>query len=175
MRIRAVTLLTSLVTVGALVVGASVAVSAGAKGAPKAAPCAGSTKATAIKQIKSAYDFFLNGTTKPPRSNDVRQGYISGMSDPALAAVFQKTFVANAAQAAMTNVKIKSVTCTAKDKATVKGDLILGGKPVAGIFPSPAFAVIENGIWKASKQTFCDLVSLSDSTVAQAGQPCAVQ
>src|SRR5260370_17797640 len=104
MRIRAVTLLTSLVTVGALVVGASVADFAEDKGAPKAAPCAGSTKATAIKQIKSAFDFFLNGTTKPPRANDVRKGYIAGMSDPGLSALFDKNFVANAPQPPPTNL-----------------------------------------------------------------------
>jgi hypothetical protein len=173
MRIRAVTLLTSLVTVGALVVGASVADFAEAKGPPKAAPCAGSTKAAAIKQIKSAFDFFLNGTTKPPRANNVRKGYIAGMSDPALSALFDKNFVANAAMAATTSVKVNKVTCTGKNKADVTADLILSGKATPGIFPNPGGAVIENGVWKASKQTLCDLIALADSTVTQAGQPCA--
>lgn len=173
MRIRAVTLLTSLVTVGALVVGASVAETAVAKSAPKAAPCAGSTKAKAIKQIKTAYDFFLNGTTKPPRPADVKKAYLQGSSDPALGALFDKNFVANAAQAATTNVKVNGVTCTAKDKAAVKADLVLAGKTLAGIFPNPGSAVIDAGVWKVSKQTFCDLVALADSTVTQAGQPCA--
>jgi hypothetical protein len=169
MRIR-VTLLTALVTVGMLAVGAS---GAAAKSTPKAAPCAGSTKSQAIKQIKVAYDFFLNGTAKPPRTTAQRQAYVSGMSDAALAALFVKNQDANAAAAATTNIKVASVTCTSKTAAAVKADLVISGKPLPGIFPSPGGAVIENGVWKVSKQTFCDLVALSDSTVTAAG-PCSV-
>jgi hypothetical protein len=170
MRIRAVTLLTALVTVGMLVVGAS---SAEAKSAPKAAPCGGSTKSQAIKQIKVAYDYFLNGTTKPPRTNAQREAYIAGMSDPTLAALFEKGFGANAAAAAATNIKVSAVTCTNKTTASVKADLVESGKVAPGIFPSPGSAVIEGGVWKAGKQTFCDLTALSDSTVTQSG-PCSV-
>lgn len=170
MRIRAVTLLTVLATVGMLVVGAS---GAEAKSAPKAAPCAGSTKAQATKQIKLAYDYFLNGTTKPPRTIDQREAYIAGMSDPALAALFNKGFGANAAAAATTNIKISGVTCTSKTAANVKADLVISGKVTPGIFPNPGGAVIENGVWKATKSTFCDLESLSDSTITQSG-PCSV-
>jgi hypothetical protein len=170
MRIRAVTLLTVLATVGMLVVGAS---GAEAKSAPKAAPCAGSTKSQAIKQIKTAYDFFLNGTTKVPRTIDQREAYIAGMSDPALAALFNKGFGANAAAAATTNIKVASVTCTSKTAANVKADLVISGKLTPGIFPNPGGAVIENGVWKATKATFCDLESLSDSSITQSG-PCSV-
>src|SRR4030088_495282 len=101
MRIRAVAVLTALVTVGTLVVGVS---GAEAKGAPKAAPCTG-PKSAAIGQIKAAYDYFLNGTTQPPRAAALRESYIQGMSDPALAALYVKGFTANAAQAATTNGK----------------------------------------------------------------------
>ena len=170
MRIRAVTLLTALVTVGMLVVGAS---SAEAKSTPKAAPCGGSTKSQAIKQIKVAYDYFLNGTTKPPRTPTQREAYITGMTDPALVALFEKNFTANAATAATTNIKISSVTCTNKTTAAVKADLVVKGKVLPGIFPSPGGAVIDSGIWKVKKQTFCDLTSLSDSTITQSG-PCSV-
>jgi len=170
MRIRAVTLLTALVTVGMLVVGAS---SAEAKSAPKAAPCGGSTKSQAIKQVKVAYDYFLNGGAKPPRTIAQREAYISGMSDPALAALFEKGFGANAAAAATTNIKVSAVTCTNKTTASVKADLVISGKVTPGIFPNPGSAVIENGVWKAGKQTFCDLTALSDSTVTQSG-PCSV-
>ncbi|HSO96069.1 MAG TPA: hypothetical protein VLV81_08505 [Acidimicrobiia bacterium] len=171
MRIRAVALLTALVTVGTFVIGVS---GAEAKSAPKAAACAGSTKSQAVKQIKSAYDYFLNGTTKPPRTIDQREAYIAGMSDPALAALFNKGFGANAAAAATTNIKISAVTCTSKTAATVKADLVISGKVTPGIFPNPGGAVIENGVWKATKQTFCDLESLSDSTISQSG-PCSVK
>jgi hypothetical protein len=170
MRIRAVTLLTALVTVGTLVVGAS---AAEAKSAPKAAPCAGGTKATAIKQIKQTYDVFLNGTTKPPRASSVREAAIQGTSDPALAAAFESGFTANAAQAALTNIKVKSVACTSKTTAKVTADLVISGKATPGIFPNPGSAVIDGGVWKVTKTTFCDLVSLSDSTLTQAGKPCA--
>jgi hypothetical protein len=169
MRIRAVTLLTALVTVGTLVVGAS---SAEAKSTPKAPPCAGRTKSAAIKQIKLAYDYFLDGPKMYP--NAQKEQYIQGMSaDPALAALFEKGFGANAAVAATTNVKVNSVTCTTKTTASVKADLLVSGKVAAGIFPKGATAVIENGVWKAGKQAFCDLTALMDSSVTQSG-PCAV-
>jgi hypothetical protein len=170
MRIRAVALLTALVTVGMLVVGAS---GAEAKSAPKAAPCGGSTKSQAIKQIKVAYDYFLNGTTKPPRTNAQREAYIAGMGDPALAALFEKGFGANAAAAAATNIKINSVTCTSKTTASVKADLVESGKVAPHLFPNPGTAVIEGGVWKAGKQAFCDLIALLDPTVTQSG-PCSV-
>jgi hypothetical protein len=172
MRIRAVTLLTSLVTVGALVVGGSFAESAGAKSA-KAAPCAGGTKAAAIKQIKLAYDFFLDGLVKPPRTADQRKAYVQGLSDPATAALFDKTQAANAASAATTTIKISAVKCTGKSKAEITGDLVVGGQTLKGIFPNPGLALIDGGTWKVAKQTFCDLTALADSTVTQAGQPCA--
>jgi hypothetical protein len=170
MRIRAVALLAAVVTVGTFVIGVS---GAEAKSAPKAASCAGSTKSAATKQIKQAYDYFLNGTTKPPRTITQREAYIAGMSDPALAALFEKGFGSNAAAAATTNIKVNSVTCTNKTTASVKADLIVAGKVAPGIFPSPGSAVVENGVWKAGKQTFCDLTALSDSTVTQSG-PCSV-
>jgi hypothetical protein len=170
MRIRAVTLLTALVTVGMLVVGAS---AAEAKSAPKAAPCSGSTKSKAIKQIKLTYDVFLNGAAKPPRTNEERKAAIQGTSDPALGAAFDAGFTANAAQAATTSVKVKSVTCTGKTTAKVTADLLISGKPVAGIFPNPGGAVIDAGVWKVTKDTFCNLVSLSDSTLTQPGKACA--
>jgi hypothetical protein len=167
MRIRAVALLTALVTVGTLVVGVS---GAEAKSAPKAAPCAGKTKAQAIKQIKVAYDYFLDGPKMYP--NATKESYIAGMSDPALAALFEKGQAANAASAATTNVKVNSVACTNKTTATVKADLVIAGKVTPGIL-TPGTAVIEKGIWKVSKSTFCDTVALGDSTVTQSG-PCSV-
>ena len=167
MRIRAVALLTALVTVGTFVVGVS---GAEAKGAPKAAPCAGSTKAQATKQIKVAYDYFLDGPKMYP--NAAKEAYIGGMSDPALVALFEKGQAANAAAATTTNVKVLSVTCTNKTTATVKADLVLSGKDTPGIL-TPGTAVIEKGVWKVSKQTFCDTVALGDSTVTQSG-PCSV-
>ena len=146
---------------------------AGLPGPPGTALPSGSTKSAATKQIKQAYDYFLNGTTKPPRTIAQREAYIAGMSDPALAALFNKGFGANAAAAATTNIKVSSVTCTSKTGATVKADLVISGKLTPGIFPNPGGAVIENGVWKATKSTFCDLESLSDSTITQSG-PCSV-
>lgn len=170
MRIRAVAVLTALVTVATLVVGVS---GAEAKGSSKAAPCSG-PKSAAINQIKTAYDYFLNGTTQPPRTAALRESYIQGMSDPALAALYVKGFTANAAQAATTNVKVSAVTCDkSKKKAAVKADLVISGAVLPGVFPNPGGAVIEGNVWKVSKQTFCDLIALADSTVTQAGQPCA--
>lgn len=167
MRIRVVVLVTALAAVGTLVVGAS---GASAKSSSKAAACSGSTKAAATKQIKVAYDYFLDGPKM--YSNTQKEAYIQGMSDPALAALFEKGQVTNAASAATTNVKVNSVTCTGKNMATVKADLVIAGKVTPGIL-TPGTAVIDNGVWKVSKGSFCDTLALGDSTVTQSG-PCSV-
>ncbi len=170
MRIRAVTLVAALVCAGTLVVGAS---SAQAAGLPKASPCAGSTKSQAVKQIKLAYDYFLNGTITPPRPIEVRKGAVQGMSDAALSALFDKTQAANAATAATTTVKVTAVKCTGKNSAQITGTLIVNKAPLQGIFPNPGLAVIDGGNWKVAKKTFCDFEALADSTITQSG-PCAV-
>src|SRR5258708_12564778 len=146
MRIRAVAVLTALVTVATLVVGVSGAEAKGSKGA---APCSG-PKSAAVSQIKAAYDYFLNGTTQPPRTAAQREAYIQGMNDPALAALYVKGFTANAAQAATTNVKVSAVTCDkTKKKAAVKTDLITPAAVLPAIFPNPSPATIDVGLWTA--------------------------
>jgi hypothetical protein len=170
MRIRAVTLVAALVSVGMLVVGGA---SAGAASSSKPAACTGSTKAQAIKQIKAAYDMFLNGTTTPPRTNEQKKAAVQGMSDAALGALFDKTQAANAASAATTTVKVTAVKCTSKSGAEVTGTLVVNKAPLQGIFPNPGLAVIDGGTWKVAKKTFCDFEALADSSITQSG-PCAV-
>lgn len=170
MRIRAVTLVAALVSVGMLVVGGA---SAGAASSSKAAACAGSTKAQAIKQIKLAYDYFLDGVVKPPRTDAQRKGAVQGMSDPALAALFDKTNAANAASAATTTVKVTAVKCTGKATAEITGTLVVNKAPLQGIFPNPGLAVVDGGTWKVAKKTFCDFEALADSSITTSG-PCAV-
>jgi hypothetical protein len=169
MRIRAAAALTALVVAGSLVIG----VGAASAKSSKAPPCAGSTKSAAIKAVKKAYDLFLNGTIKPPRTLAARKLSIEGISDPALSALFDKTQAANAATAATTTIKLSAVKCTGKSAASVTADLVVAGQTLKGIFPNPGGAVIEGGVWKVSKRTFCDLETLSDPNLAKSG-PCAV-
>jgi hypothetical protein len=146
--------------------GASPSASVAAKAAP---PCAGKTKKAAIKAITLTWDVFLNGGAG--RTLDARAKVVQGSEDPALFKVFTDTFAANADVAATTSAKVNSVKCTGKKTADVAYDLVLAGVPSPGIAP-PATAVLEGKIWKVSKTTVCDLVSLVNPAVLESG-PCA--
>lgn len=148
------------------IAGASPSASVASKAAP---PCAGKTKAKAIKAITKTWDVFLNGGAG--RTLDERAKVVQGSEDPALFKVFTDTFAANAQVAATTSAKVNSVKCTGKKTADVAYDLVLSGVPSVGLAP-PATAVLEGNIWKVSKTTVCDLVSLANPAVLESG-PCA--
>jgi hypothetical protein len=173
MRRRAVALLIATLTAGALVVGAASEVGASVKKA-KTPLCAGSTKKAAIKAIKDAYDFFLNGT-KHPESAD-KETRIQYLSDPhksaSLVASFEASAAKNAGQAATTSVAVHKVTCKGKKKADVQFELVLGGKEAPGIAPNPGGAILEGKVWKVTGETLCNLTALGDASVLESG-PCA--
>jgi hypothetical protein len=172
MRRRAVVLMTAVAVVGALAIGTE-AMTAGASVASKKAPaCAGKTKKAAIKAIKLAYDYFLDGA-KYPNSSD-KEPFIEMLSgaklNAALKTQFEQQATAQASSAATTSVLVKKVTCTGKSKANVAYDLVLGGKDSPGIAP-PGSAVIDGGVWKVTAKALCDLEGLGDPSLLQK-DPC---
>src|SRR3954462_13511114 len=112
MRRRAGVLLLSLLSAGALVAGGMVTDAGAAVSAKKAPFCKGKTKKKAIKDIKTAYDHFLNGTDFPDALND-KAPYIQYLSEPNVSQSLLDAFVASsastAADAGNTNVRVNKV------------------------------------------------------------------
>jgi hypothetical protein len=158
----------------ALVIGTSVGIG-GAQGdePPKAAKCAGKTKKKAVKQIKEAYNHFLDYETASTAAD--KEPYIQYMSgdevSPAFQAQFRASSEANAAAAATTSVKVNKVQCTGKKSADVDFDLVLNGEVTPDLAP-PGDAVIDSGVWKISGVTLCNAQALGSPEVLEAG-PCS--
>jgi hypothetical protein len=170
MRRRVLVPLTSVVAAGALVLSMSVGAGASVP-ASKAALCAGSTKKAAIKQIKKTWDIFLNGAGG--YTNDQKKAVIENVDkNPELGAIFDRLQQQNAGAAATTAPKINSIKCVSKKKASVDYDLILGGQVNPDIITAPAEAVLVGKVWKISQQSYCDISTLGDPSLAESG-PCA--
>jgi hypothetical protein len=173
MRNRAGVLLTAVVAAASLAVGAS-AVGAGASVSSKgAAVCAGSTKSAAIKQIKVAYDHFLNGAKGyTPQQKAAYLQYLSGKKlNQAFLDAFIASSTANADSAKTTGVDVDSVKCTGKTAADVKFTLVISGKRSEGLAP-PGAAVLEGKTWKVTGETICNLQALGDASVLET-PPCS--
>lgn len=171
MRRRIMVTVMCVVAASALVVAGSVSV--GGAAAAKAPVCAGKTKKQAIKDIKTAYDHFLNGADFPDANTDKAPfiQYLSGKQvSPGLKAAFEASSAANAAAAATTTVQVNSVKCTGKKTADVDFDLVISGEPLADLAP-PGDAVLEGKTWKVSALTLCNTQALGDPTVIETG-PC---
>ena len=172
MRKRAAVLLTAAVAAASLAVSTS-AVAGASVSSKAAAVCAGKTKKAATKQIKTAYDYFLNGSlgyTAEQKAAYIQ--YLSGKKFNAdFLAKFQASSAANAAAASSTGVVVKGVKCKGKNAAAVDFDLVLGGKP-SGIVTFPGGAVLEGKTWKVSAVTLCNTQGLGDSNVTET-EPCA--
>ena len=170
MRRRVWVPLAAVLTVGALAIGTSVVTAGASVASAKAPVCAGKTKKKAIKDIKKAFDYFLNGTVG--RAPEEKIPFIETMdTDPEFEALYLAGAEANAAQAATTSVKVNSVKCVGKKEALVDADLVLNGTQTPGIL-LPSNAVLIGKVWKVSKGAFCDLTALGDPTVLESG-PCA--
>jgi hypothetical protein len=157
----------------ALVIGSTAGIS-GAQDTPaKAANCAGKTKKKAIKQIKDAYNHFLDYETAGTAAE--KEPFIEFMSgkqvSPAFQAQFRASSEANAAAAATTSVKVQKVKCTGKKSADVEFDLVLNGEVTPDLAP-PGDAVISDGGWKVSGVTLCNTQALGSPDVLEAG-PCS--
>jgi hypothetical protein len=172
MRKRAAILLVATLTAASFAV--SVSAVAGASVSGKSAPvCAGKTKKVATKDIKTAFDYFLNGSKG--YTADQKAAYIQYLSgkkvNQDLLTKFQASSAANAEAAKTTSVQVNKVTCQGKNGAVVAFDLVLGGTPSPGLAP-PGGAVLEGKTWKVSGLTLCNLQALGDPTVLEQ-EPCA--
>jgi hypothetical protein len=145
-------------------------VSAAAVADKKAPACAGRAKKAAIKSIEAAYDVVIN-ETNPERTLEDKLALIEGADDAALRAVLEEVAATHADDLATTTVEVEEVICTGKRTADVRFDLVLDGEPDGGLAP-PGTAVVDNGVWKVTRATACQLVALADPTILEHG-PCA--
>jgi hypothetical protein len=153
MRKRAAILLVAAVAAASFALSAS-AVAGASVTSKGAAVCAGKTQKAATKQIKTAYDYFLNGSKG--YTADQKAAYIQYLSgkklNAAFLAAFQASSAANAEASKTTGVQVNSVTCKGKTAAGVKFDLVIAGKPAVGLAP-PGGAVLEGKTWKVTGET----------------------
>jgi len=177
MRRRMIVGLMGVLAASALVIGSTAGIGGASVSSqsdpPKAANCAGKTKKKAIKQIKSAYNHFLDYETAATAAE--KEPYIQYLSgddvSPAFQAQFRASSEANASAAATTSVKVNKVKCTGKKAADVDFDLVLNGEVTPDLAP-PGDAVIDAGAWKVTGLTLCNLQALGDPTILEAG-PCS--
>jgi len=169
---RHTTVLLSLLVATAVVAGMSIATASASVGAAKVPACAGKTKKKAITAIKKTFDVFLNGTAG--RTLDERKVVVQGADDPVLLQLFNDIFAANAELAAITSTRVSKVTCTGKKAADVEFFLI-NTQTNTDLLPNAQFggAVIEDKIWKVTKETVCALISIANPAVIESG-PCAL-
>jgi hypothetical protein len=125
-----------------------------------------------VVAIKTAYDYFLDGAKGYTAAQ--KEAYIQFMdSNAAFKAQFEASNAANAGSAATTNVQVNTVTCAKNGKtAQVAYDLVLNNQVAKGLVTAPGGAIKENGTWKVTAETICNLQALGDPNVLASG-PCA--
>jgi len=163
---RAAAALLASVAIVAALAGPATAAGHGPKKAPA---CADGTRKAAIKAIDSAYNIILNG----PAGFTLAQkaAAIQGTEDPAFVALFNMIAAQEQAMLMTTSVQVNSVVCVTKSTANVKYTLVLSGKPTPNLAP-PGNAIIDGGVWKATKSTVCDLFALLNPSIVTSG-PCS--
>ncbi len=136
----------------------------------KAPSCAAKAKKAAVKAIESAYEVVINGTNAD-HTLDEKLSLIEGADDPGFRAVLEDVATTHADDLNTTTVVVQEVVCTGKRTAGVRFQLVLDGEPDGGLAP-PGGAVVDNGLWKVTRATVCQLVALADPTLLEHG-PCA--
>ncbi|MFJ7591452.1 hypothetical protein ACIQZO_29580 [Streptomyces sp. NPDC097617] len=156
-RIAACAAAAVLLAVPAVVGGASGAVAAGAPGPPAAAvlivPAAdGPADPEAAKaQVEKNWTAFFDPKTPTDEKAELLQH--GDMLKPLL-----DGFSAGA-EAAKTSVKVTDVTFTSPTEGTVTYDLSVGG--ATELPGSKGVVVLEDGVWKVSLKTVCQLIEAS--------------
>ena len=135
-----------------------------ASSAPATSPtAAASTPATgagassgATATIKANWEKFFAGSTP----NSVRESLLQNGS------TFAKTISGMSAMGASASAKVSKIQMTSSKQATVTYTVYLGGKPA--LPGAKGVAVLENGTWKVSDASFCELLTLQNGGKAPA-------
>jgi ABC-type transport system substrate-binding protein len=117
-----------------------------------------------VALITANWEAFFN----PKTLNDQRVKLIQG--GDAFAATIQAE--ASNPLAASATVKVNSVTLTSPTQATVSYSILVGGQPA--LPNQTGLAVLDNGTWKVSAASFCNLLLLENGGKAS-GLPAPCQ
>jgi len=138
---------------------------AGAPSAPATvASRSGSCPAGARDQITAAYStVFDRGEAT---SADARAARLAESADPGLRSILDGWLLDTRGGNATTTVN--HIRCTGARQATVAYDLILAGNKMPGVLPRGR-AVLQQGVWKVAKSTFCARMILENPSLATTG------
>jgi hypothetical protein len=143
---------------------ASATPTASATASATASPTASTEPATgagATAAIKANWAAFFNGSTPIATRISLLQ---NGSQYSAI-----MTKVLGTPQAATAGATVQTVTITSATGANVGYTITLSGTPVLG--GQKGTAVYQDGVWKVSVTSFCDLAALENSGKAVAGCP----
>lgn len=115
-------------------------------------PPASPTASTAVAQITSNWETFFNAST--PLSKRISLLQDGPQVQSAVQSLLGSSFASQA------SAKVTNVTVTSPTQATVKYDILLGGKPT--LTNQTGTAVYENGTWKVGVSSFCSLAALAN-------------
>jgi hypothetical protein len=122
--------------------------SGGSNGSTKSQSPAAFNEATAMQQIKANWETFFNSKT----ANATRLTYLQ--NGAALAAVLQAEASSPLSKGASAKVT-KVVVAASHTTAAVTFDILSNGS--TSLAGSTGNAVLDNGVWKVSKASFCGL------------------
>ncbi|HZZ97355.1 MAG TPA: hypothetical protein VFE19_10075 [Jatrophihabitantaceae bacterium] len=121
-------------------------------------------KASAIAQIKHAYETFFNGKTPVSTSETLLQ---NGPKLKATLAAQAKSPTAQALSAKVTKVA-RAPGNSNPNVAQATFALLQNGKQL--LPPTPGYAVLDHGKWKVSAATFCGLLQLQPNPPKKCSQ-----
>ena len=87
-------------------------------------------------------------------------------TDPALRQVLD-TWLADPSDNS-TTVSVSDIRCTSGSRAVLDADLLLASVPLLDVMPVGR-AVLQAGVWKVARSTFCARVAISDPDFASRG------
>lgn len=111
------------------------------------------------------------GQTDPVTSTPERAARVQDGTDPAMTALIARWLGAQSGPGG--TVTASAVHCPGLRRATARTELQLGGTPMPKVMPRGS-AVLDQGLWKVGRATFCERMRIEDPALASAG-PCATR
>ena len=157
------------VAVGTLTVAGAFAPATAASAASRSR-CAIGTDA-AIAESYSIVFSTTPGQTDPATSTPERAARLQGGDDPALQALIAQWLAAQAGPGG--TLTAAGAICVGRTRAVAHTALQLGGTPMPKVLTRGS-AVLDGGVWKVSRATFCERMRIENPALASAG-PCATR
>jgi hypothetical protein len=101
---------------------------------------------------------------------DARLAALADGNDPALRATLTE-WLADPTDNSST-VTVTHIRCPTRTRAALRTELQLSATPLAEVLPRGR-AVLQDGVWKVARSTFCARLTLSNPDFASPGSACA--